>query len=126
MFEMKMRHFARAVVLGAVLATAGVSEAAPLSLDRAKEIAQDSKCFKCHGIDKKKDGPAWNAVAARYRDAKWTSKHKPGEDKAAIIHHITSGEKVKFEEDGHEEDHKTVKTSGDAETAAFAEWLLSL
>lgn len=115
-------HFALAA--GFLLAI-GTVNASPMNVDRATEVAQDSKCFKCHGVDKKKDGPAWKDVAAKYRDAKWTGAHKPGEDKATVIHHITSGEEVKFE-DGHKEEHKKLKVDNDAEVNGFAEWLLSL
>lgn len=38
---------------------------------------------------------------------------------------VTSGEKVKFP-DGHEEKHKTVKTSNPAEIENLVHWILSL
>ena len=40
-------------------------EAAALDADAARALARQSNCFKCHAIDKKKDGPAWKEVAAR-------------------------------------------------------------
>jgi cytochrome c len=98
---------------------------AGMSTDRATEIAQDSKCFKCHGIDKKKDGPSWREIAAKYKSSKWLATHKPADARPAVIHHITSGEDVEFE-DGHKEAHKKIKTNDAAETADFAEWLLGL
>jgi cytochrome c len=37
---------------------------------KERELAQKSGCFACHMIDKKMVGPAWNAVAAKYRGQK--------------------------------------------------------
>jgi cytochrome c len=70
--------------------------------EAAKALARQNKCLQCHAIDKKKDGPAYKEVAAKYRGKK--------DAEEILIHHITSGEKAKFE-DGHEEEHKIVKTS---------------
>jgi cytochrome c len=77
----------------------------------------DSGCNKCHAVAKSKDGPAYRDVAAKYRD-------KPDAE-AVITHHVTSGEKVKFE-DGHEEAHKKVKSSNATEVTNLVRWILSL
>jgi len=76
-------------------------EALAADAPAAQSLAQKSGCFKCHGVDKKKDGPALRDAAAKYKDK------TDGQEK--LIYHVTSGEKVKFE-DGHEEEHKKVKT----------------
>lgn len=34
------------------------------------QLAQASKCFSCHAIDRKLVGPAWKDVAAKYRGQK--------------------------------------------------------
>lgn len=34
------------------------------------QLAQASKCFSCHTIDKKLVGPAWKDIAAKYRGQK--------------------------------------------------------
>lgn len=80
-------------------------------------LARQSGCFKCHAVDKKKDGPAYRDVGAKY-------KGKPDAE-AKLIHHITSGERVKFE-DGHEEDHKVVKSKDPAQIKNLVDWILSL
>ncbi len=36
----------------------------------SKDLAQKNACLSCHGIDKKVVGPAFTAVAARYKDDK--------------------------------------------------------
>jgi cytochrome c len=83
----------------------------------ARDLAQSSGCFKCHGVDKKKDGPALRDAAAKYRG-------DPNAE-AKLIYHVTSGEKVKFD-DGHEEEHKKVKTQNPAETRNLVDWILAL
>ena len=83
----------------------------------ARDLAQSSGCFKCHGVDKKKDGPAFRDSAAKYRG-------DPNAE-AKLIYHVTSGEKVKFD-DGHEEEHKKVKTKNPAETRNLVQWILAL
>src|SRR5882762_5435612 len=83
----------------------------------AQSLAQRSGCFKCHGVDKKKDGPALRDAAAKYKGSP--------DAQQKLIYHITSGEKVKFD-DGHEEEHKKVKTSDLNETKNLVDWILSL
>ncbi|MGC2460085.1 MAG: c-type cytochrome, partial [Steroidobacteraceae bacterium] len=85
----------------------------------ARELARANNCFKCHSISKDKDGPAYQQVAAKY-------KGKP-EAEEKLIHHITSGEKAKFP-DGHEEDHKIVKTDPPNDMAQIknlVDWILA-
>jgi cytochrome c len=55
-------------------------------------------------------------VAAKY-------KGKP-EARGRIFEHVTSGEKVKFE-DGHEEDHAIVKTKDKAQIDNLIDWILA-
>lgn len=89
------------VVAGAALVLTSTSAMA-MDAEAAKALARQNNCLKCHGVDKDKDGPAYNKVAAKYK-GKADAEEK-------LIHHITSGEKAKFP-DGHEEEHKIVKTS---------------
>ena len=96
------KQIIRAVAIAAsALAFISFAHAAP-DADAAKALAKQNNCFKCHAIDKDKDGPSYHSVAEKY-------KGKPGAE-AKLINHITSGEKAKFP-DGHEEEHKIVKTS---------------
>jgi cytochrome c len=86
------------VVLTMLLA----GKAFAVDVEAAKALARQNKCLQCHAIDKQKDGPAYKEVAVKYRGKKDAEER--------LIYHITSGEKAKFE-DGHEEEHKIVKTS---------------
>ena len=98
-----------------LLGTASISRAA--DEPAARTLARQSNCFKCHSVDKKKDGPAWRDVAIKYQGK--------ADAEATLTKHITSGEKVKFE-DGHEEDHTVVKSSDPKEIKNLVDWILSL
>jgi cytochrome c len=114
------RHGVHGRIAAATLVVAGwcLSATALAANDSAaRDLADDSGCFKCHGIDKKKDGPALRDAAAKYRGT------PDAEDK--LIFHVTSGEKVKFP-DGHEERHKKVKSKDDGEIRNLVRWILSL
>ena len=106
-----------AVLVLAVLACLGTRDCRSADASAAQSLAQRSGCFKCHAVDKKKDGPALRDTAAKY-------KGNP-EAQQKLIYHVTSGEKVKFD-DGHEEDHKKVKTKDPNETKNLVDWILSL
>lgn len=86
--------------------------------DAAEALLRKNGCFKCHAIDKKKDGPSFREVAKKYRD-----KAK-GEAETRLVTHITTGEKAKFP-DGHEEDHKIIKTKDMEEIRNGINWILS-
>jgi cytochrome c len=83
----------------------------------AQALARQSNCFKCHAIDKKKEGPPWKEVAAKLKSDK--------DAEAKLIKHLTTGPKVKFE-DGHTEDHPIVKSKSPDETKNLVAWILSL
>ena len=108
-----------ALVSGAMLAAALLvaPHAQAADAEAAKTLAKQSNCFKCHATEKKKDGPSYKEVAAKY-------KGKP-DAAEKLAFHITSGEKVKFE-DGHEEEHAMVKTKDKAQIDNLVEWILSL
>jgi cytochrome c len=103
-----------ALVLGTAL---GSPQALAVDASAAQMLARQSGCFKCHAIDKKKDAPAYRDIAAKYAGN--------ADAEAKLTHHITSGERVKFE-DGHEEDHKIVKSKDPAEIKNLVDWILSL
>ena len=105
---------------GVVLALCCSTVAHAVDVDAAKALARQNYCFKCHAIDKDKEGPAYHAVAEKF-------KGKTGAQ-ARLIEHLTSGEKVKFP-DGHEEEHKIVKTSPSKDMDQIknlVDWILSL
>ena len=97
-----------------------VSAMAEPDADAAKALARQNNCFKCHSVEKEKDGPAWKKVA---------EKHKGKADaEERLIQHLTTGEKAKFP-DGHEEEHKIIQTSPPKDMNQIknlVDWILSL
>jgi cytochrome c len=101
----------------AALLTSPVAHA--VDVDAAKQLAKQNNCFKCHSVEKEKDGPSYKKVAEKY-------KGKP-EAEAKLINHVTSGEKAKFP-DGHEEEHKIIKTDPPKDMAQIknlVQWILA-
>jgi cytochrome c len=94
-----------------------INASAAVDVEAAKGLARANNCFKCHGVDKEKDGPAYKKVAEKYRG-------KTGAEER-LITHITSGEKAKFP-DGHEENHKIIQTKDMGEIKNLVGWILSL
>lgn len=83
--------------------------------DAAKALLKKNDCFKCHALDKKKDGPSYKEVA---------SKHKGEADATQKLYtHMTTSPKVKV--DGKEEEHKQIKGK-DEEIHNLITWILSL
>jgi cytochrome c len=89
--------------------------AADVDADAAQALAKKSNCFKCHAVDKKKDGPAYKEVAAKYKGK------ADAEDK--LFKHVTTGPKIKI--DGQEETHEIVKSKDDAQIRNLVRWILS-
>jgi cytochrome c len=106
-----------AILIGTTLLLASTGIVSAADEGAARGLARQSNCFICHSVEKKKLGPAWRDVAAKYRD-------NPDAE-AKLIKHVTSGEKVKFE-DGHEEDHAIVKSTDPKEIKNLVDWILSL
>jgi len=115
-------EFSKAMLCGLLLSSGALvfsARAQAVDVEAAKTLAKQSNCFKCHATEKKKEGPSYKEVAAKYKD-------KPeAEAVARLVTHMTSGEKAKFE-DGHEEEHAIVKSKDPAAIKNLAEWILSL
>ena len=103
----------------ALLLASSLTQAQTVDAEAAKALARQNNCFKCHSVEKDKDGPAYKKVAEKF-------KGKPDAE-SRLIEHVTSGEKAKFP-DGHEEEHKIVKTSPPKDMAQIknlVDWILS-
>jgi cytochrome c len=81
----------------------------------AESLMKKSGCFKCHSVDKKKDGPAYKEVAAKL-------KGKPGAEDE-LYKHLTTQPMVKIE--GKEEKHAKLKTDDDAQIKNVIQYILS-
>jgi cytochrome c len=106
-----------AIALATSLALLTAPKAAYAVDDAAAEAtARQNNCFKCHAVEKKKDGPAYKEVAAKYKGK--------ADAETRLTTHLTTGEKAKFP-DGHEEEHKVVKVKDPAELKNLIGWILS-
>ena len=118
--EIKMTHLSSATLLKLVLASFLLSFStitlSAVDAEAAKALARQNSCFKCHSVDKEKDGPTFIKVAAKFR-GKANAEER-------LITHITTGEKAKFP-DGHEEEHKIIKTKDMGEIKNLVNWILS-
>ena len=70
-----------AFVMPILLGFAIPQSASAVDADAARALARQNNCFKCHGIDKEKDGPAWKKVAEKYKDKT--------DAQARLIQHLT-------------------------------------
>lgn len=89
--------------------------------EAANALAKKNNCFKCHALvdGKEMDGPSFKKTADKYRG-------KAGAE-TRLIEHITTGEKAKYA-DGHEEEHKIIKTSPSKDMAQIknlVQWILA-
>ena len=113
-------HLTLGLLTAAVAFTFSINAFA-VDAEAAKTLARQNGCFKCHTVEdnpaKQKDGPPWSKVAKKY--------HGKSNAEERLITHITTGEKAKFP-DGHEEDHKIIKTKDMAQIKNLVDWILSL
>jgi len=113
---MKTKPLTLAASLSAALTMLSLSVPAhAVDADAAQAVARQQNCLKCHSIDKKKDGPSFKEVSAKYKGK--------SDAEERLITHITSGEKAKFP-DGHEEEHKVIKAK-EPEVKNLVQWILS-
>lgn len=106
------------VMIPVAMALIGMSAnvlAADVDADAAQALAKKSNCFKCHAIDKKKDGPPFKETAGKYK-GKADAEEK-------LVKHLTTGPKIKI--DGKEEEHDIVKSKSDPEIRNLVRWILS-
>ncbi|HEX9720402.1 MAG TPA: c-type cytochrome [Ramlibacter sp.] len=81
----------------------------------ATKLLKDSGCTKCHSVDKTKKGPAFKAVAAKYKGK--------AEGEAKITDVITKSPKVKMGDS--EEEHAAVKTKDATQVKNLVQWILA-
>lgn len=109
-----MKFLPTMVVLCGLMA--GSIAHAQLDADAAQSLLKKSDCFKCHAIDKKKEGPPYKEVAKKYK-GKADAQEK-------LFTHVTTSPKIKI--DGNEEEHKMIKSKDKAEITNAIQWILSL
>jgi len=104
------------LLAGAVFFCSAASAGAQaVDADAAQALMKKSNCFKCHSLDKKKDGPAYQEVAAKLK-GKADAEQK-------LYTHLTTHPKVKV--DGKEEEHVSLKTTDDAQIKNVIRFILA-
>jgi cytochrome c len=89
----QVRSKAILTVAFAATLVCSVNASAAVDVEVAKGLARENNCFKCHVVEKEKDGLAYKKFAGKYRG-------KAGaEDR--LVTQVSTGEKGKFA-DGHE------------------------
>jgi cytochrome c len=106
-----------AAVSFAAVAMLASTEANSADAAAAEGLARQSGCFKCHAIDKKKVGPPYNEVAAKYKNDK--------DAVAKLTKHVSGGGKIRGE-GGKEEDHPAAKSKKPEDIKNLVDWILSL
>ena len=103
------------VSIAAVLLAGSAILASAADDEAAESRMKKSGCFKCHSVDKKKDGPSYQEVAKKL-------KGKPDAEQV-LYKHLTTHPMVKIE--GKEEKHASLKTTDDAQIKNVIAWILS-
>lgn len=99
---------------------AACGHAVAADAEAALTFARQNNCFRCHHMDKTKEGPSFRRVAKLFHD-------KPDAE-AALIRHFTTGPAIELS-DGSEERHKILPSGTPGERAQLrnlAQFLLSL
>lgn len=107
---MPLRNNAIKLMLMLILLSTVISQALwAADEDAAKALAKENNCFTCHAVDKQKVGPAWNAVAAKYKgDAQAPDK---------LSQHLTTG--------GPSKSHMIIKAEDANQIKNLVDWLLA-
>jgi cytochrome c len=109
-----------AALLAAGCQTAPTSEpdqadlaATPVEIQR---LARNNDCFKCHALQREKEGPSWHDVAEKYR-GKADARDK-------LYTHLTTAPIIALK--GDPEKHKQLKELDPAQIRALVDWILTL
>ena len=92
------------------------SSHAAVNADAASGLAKKSDCLKCHAIDKDKKASSFKKIAEKYEGK--------ADAEARLIDAVTKAPKVK-QQDGTEEEHKTVASKDASEIKNLVGWILS-
>jgi cytochrome c len=91
------------------------TQAQTVDVAAAEKLLDDSKCGKCHSVDKIKDGPSFKKTAAKYKGK--------ADGEAKVFTHITTGPMVEI--DGVKEEHFKIKSKDEAGIKNAVRYILS-
>ncbi len=115
MNQIKLTHFLRAVLAIGLISVSLAVQAQTLDVAAAEAMLLANKCAKCHSVDKKKDGPAYKATAAKF-------KGKADAD-VKLFTHLTTAPTIEI--DGVKEEHQKIKAKEDADIKNLVKYILS-
>jgi cytochrome c len=95
--------------------TALMTQAQTVDVPAAEKLIGDSKCTKCHSVDKIKDGPSFKKTAEKYKGK--------ADAESKIFTHITTGPMVEI--DGVKEEHFKIKSKDEAGIKNVVRYILS-
>lgn len=107
--------FKSSLILGLGIVTSSWVQAGVLDAAGSEALARKSGCFKCHAIDKKKDGPPYRELAGKFRGK--------ADAESKLFDRLSKGTTVKI--DGKEEEHEPIKTKDADEIRSVVKWILS-
>jgi cytochrome c len=109
---------AGAAIVMAALAVFRPALAAESGMDAeaVQTLIRKSNCFKCHAIDKVKDGPSFQATAAKFKNQASAAD--------LLVTYLKTSPKIVM--DGIQENHVNLKTKHDAEILGVVRYILSL
>jgi cytochrome c len=108
-----LRHTLTAAAAACAFFAGGAQ--AQVDEEAAQALAKKSGCFKCHAVDRKKDGPSFQTTAAKYKDKADAVDH--------LVKHVTTRPTIEVE--GEKEEHVAVKTTDAGEIKNLVNWILS-
>jgi cytochrome c len=109
---MMVRH---ALIAAAAAFTLFAGNAQAVDEVSAQALAKKSGCFKCHAVDRKKDGPSFQTTAAKYKGK--------ADAVDTLFKHVTTRPTIEVE--GEKEEHVAVKTTDEDEIKNLINWILS-
>jgi cytochrome c len=90
-------------------------DAGAYDANKARHLAAEDRCLRCHGVTRQKEGPAYAEIAAKYRG-------KPDAE-ARLYGQLTTGEHLM--PDGHIEAHRIIKAKSPDEIRNVVRWILA-
>jgi len=117
---MSLHRFTRQILSLTCTALLCLMAGQALAIDdqAARRLAKQNNCFRCHAIDRDKDGPAWSSISTKYNS-------KPdGAEK--LMKHLTSAPRIKLLQEGVEQEHKIADYQAAADLKNLVAWILAL
>lgn len=108
-------HFVRAAIVVGLSSAAFAAQCQTVDVAAAEKLIEESKCGKCHSVDKQKDGPSFKKTAAKYKGK--------ADSEAKLVTHMTSAPTIEI--DGVKEEHVKIKSKDDAAIKNVARYILS-